>query len=100
MRLTHEERQVFRMLANARRPSGRQGEMGPVLLSERARKIALRLADIGEEGAGPLKWPAKEQRDLTAKECDAGLSLLESAGRAALVQKLVLRRPGSQVFAV
>ena len=29
------------MLANARRPSGRQGEMGPVLLSERARKLAL-----------------------------------------------------------
>jgi len=78
MRLTHEERQVFRMLANARRPSGRQGEMGPVLLSDRARKLAFRLAGIGEDGAGPLAWPAKEQRDLTAKECNAALSLLES----------------------
>jgi hypothetical protein len=78
MRPTHEERQVFRMLANARRPSGRQGEIGPVLLSERARKLALRLAAIGDDGSGPLKWPAKERRDLTAKECGAGLSLLKS----------------------
>jgi hypothetical protein len=76
--MTHEERQVFRMLANARPPSGRQGEMGPVLLSERARKLAFQLADIGDNRAGPLSWPAKEQRDLTAKECGAGLSLLES----------------------
>jgi len=78
MRLTHEERQVFRMLANARRPSGRQGEMGPVLLNGRARKLAFRLAEIGDNGAGPLTWPAQEVRDLTAKECNAGLSLLES----------------------
>jgi hypothetical protein len=56
MRLTHEQRQVFRMLANARRPSGRQGE----------------------DGTGPLTWRAKEHRDLTAKECGAGLSLLKS----------------------
>jgi hypothetical protein len=78
MRLTHEERQVFRMLANARRPSGRQGEMGLLLLSDRARKLAFRLADTGEDGTGPLNWPAKARRDLTPKECGAGLSLLES----------------------
>jgi hypothetical protein len=78
MRLTHEERQVFRMLANARRPSGRQGEMGPVLLSDRARKLAFQLAGIGDDGDGRLSWPAKERRDLTAKECNAALSLLES----------------------
>lgn len=76
--MTHEQRQVFRMLANARRPSGRQGEMGPVLLSERARKLAFRLAGIGDDAAGPLAWPAKEQRDLSAAECNAALSLLES----------------------
>jgi hypothetical protein len=78
MRLTHPQRQAFRMLANARRPSGRQGEMGPLLLSDRARKVAFRLADIGDDGAGPVRWPAKERRDLTTKECGAGLSLLES----------------------
>jgi hypothetical protein len=78
MRLTHQQRQVFRMLANARRPSGRQGEAGPPLLSDRARKLASRLAEIGEDGAGPLTWPANERRDLTAAECNAGLSLLES----------------------
>lgn len=66
------------MLANARRTSGRQGEMGPLLLSDRARKLAFRLADIGDDGAGPLNWPAKERRDLTVTECNAGLSLLES----------------------
>ena len=66
------------MLASARRPSGRQGAMGPLLLSERARKLAFRLADIGDDRAGPLSWPAKERRDLTAKECGVGLSLLES----------------------
>ena len=78
MKLTHQQRQSFRMLANARRPSGRQGEMGPLLLSDRARKVAFRLADIGEDGAGAVRWPAKERRDLTAAECNAALSLLES----------------------
>jgi hypothetical protein len=63
MRLTHEERQVFRMLANARRPSGRQGETS--LLSERARKLAFQLADIGDNRAGPLSWPAKKQKPLS-----------------------------------
>ena len=66
------------MLANARRPSGRQGETGPLLLSDRARKLAFRLADIGEDGTGPLTWPAKERRHLTTKECGAGLSVLKS----------------------
>jgi hypothetical protein len=78
MKLTHEQRQVFRMLANARRPSGRQGEAGPLLLSDRARKLAFRLAGIGEDGTGPLTWPAKERRHLTTKECGAGLSVLKS----------------------
>lgn len=66
------------MMANARRPSGRQGEMGPLLLSDRVRKLALRLAGLGDDGSGPLNWPAKERRDLTAKECGAALSLLKS----------------------
>jgi hypothetical protein len=48
------------------------------MLSDRARKVAFRLSEIGEDGAGPLTWRAKESRDLTAKECGAGLSLLES----------------------
>jgi hypothetical protein len=52
--------------------------MGPVLLSQRARKLALRLAGIGDDGSGPLNWPAKERRNLTAKECGAGRSLLGS----------------------
>jgi hypothetical protein len=63
MRLTHEQRQVFRMLANARRPSGRSGTLGPLLLSERRRKLALRLAGIGEESGatGPLASQGTER---------------------------------------
>jgi hypothetical protein len=52
------------------------------LLSEQDRKVAFRLAEIGENGAGLISWPAKERRHLTAEECRAGLALLESeAGR-------------------
>jgi hypothetical protein len=78
MRLTHWQRRIFRMLANARRSSGRQGMPGPLLLSKVDRKLAARLGEIGDDGPGPLRWPAKEQRDLTASECHAGLALLES----------------------
>ncbi|SRR5579871_704156 len=78
MKLTHRQRQLFRMLANARRPSGRQGEPGPALLRELDRVAALRFAETGDDGDGLVRWPAKERRDLTGKECAAALSLLKS----------------------
>ena len=66
------------MLANARRPSGRQGVTGPSLLGNEDRELAFRLAEIGEEDAELLRWPAKKPRNLTPQECLAGLWLLES----------------------
>jgi hypothetical protein len=39
MKLTHPQRQLFRMLANARHPSGRQGHLGPLLLTAKDRKV-------------------------------------------------------------
>jgi hypothetical protein len=78
MKLTHPQRQLFRMLANARRPSGRQGHPGPLLLTTNDRRVAFRLAEIGEDEAELIRWRAKEPRDLTAEECRAGLWLLES----------------------
>ena len=78
MRLTHPQRQLFRMLANARRPRGRQGVAGPLLLGNKDRKLAFRLAGIDEDEAELIRWRAKEPRDLTAQECLAGLWLLES----------------------
>jgi hypothetical protein len=97
MRLTHEERQVFRMLASARRPSGRQGEMGPLLLSDRARKPRyptrwyrrrrVRPAQVAREGAEGPDRQGVRRRTLA----------VEVAKRASLVQEVELRRPGSQV---
>ena len=78
MKLTHSQRQLFRMLANARRPSGRQGVTGPLLLGNEDRELAFRLAGIGEDEAQLLRRPAEEPRNLTAQECLAGLWLLES----------------------
>ena len=43
MKSTHSHRQIFRMLADARRPSGRQGHLGPLLLTAKDRKVAFRL---------------------------------------------------------
>ena len=43
MKSTHSQRQIFRMLADARRPSGRQGHLGPLLLTAKDRKVAFRL---------------------------------------------------------
>jgi hypothetical protein len=40
------------MLANARRPSGRQGEMGPVPLSDRARRLLFDSLKQGITGPG------------------------------------------------
>ena len=78
MKLTHSQRQLFRMLANARRPSGRQGVTGSLLLGNEDRELAFRLAEIGGGEAQLLRGPAKEPRSLTAQECLAGLWLLES----------------------
>jgi hypothetical protein len=78
MKLTHSQRQLFGMLANARRPSGRQGVTGPLLLGNEDRELAFRLAEIDEDEAELLRWPAEEPRNLTAQECLAGLWLLES----------------------
>jgi hypothetical protein len=78
MKLTHSQRQLFRMLANARRPSGRQGVAGPLLLGNEDRELAFRLAEVGENEVELHRWPAKEPRNLTAQECLAGLWLLES----------------------
>ena len=51
---------------------------GPLLLSDKDRKLAFRLAEIGEDEAELVRWRAKEPRELTAQECMAGLWLLES----------------------
>lgn len=85
MRLTHPQRQLFRMLANARRPSGRQGVARP-LLGNKDRKLAFRLAGIDEDEAELIRWRAKEPRDLTAQECLAGLWLLESTARVSALE--------------
>lgn len=78
MRLTHSQRQLFRMLANARGPSGRQGKNGPPLLNDFDRMLALRLAGIGDDTTDLIRWPPSEQRDLTREECRAALALLTS----------------------
>jgi hypothetical protein len=53
---------------------------GLLLLNNKDRELAFRLAERGEDEAEPPRWRAKEQepRDLTAQECLAGLWLLES----------------------
>jgi hypothetical protein len=105
MKLTHSQRQLFHMLAIARRPSSRQGVTGSLLLGNEDRELAFRLAEIG----------AKEPRNLTPQECLAGLWLLESnavrrwlkawsygdpAGRArleALIEALIGSLKGEQI---
>lgn len=77
LRLTHSQRQFFRMLGNAQRPSGLQGNPGPPLLSGDDRKLALRLSEIGDDRRDPPRWPARERRDLTPDECRAAIVLLE-----------------------
>ena len=96
MKLTHPQRQIFRMLGNARRPSGRQGVAGPLLLGNKDRKLAFRLAGIDEDEAEPPRWRAKEPRDLAAQECLAGLWLLESRAVGRWLRKMVLQRPGAE----
>jgi hypothetical protein len=49
-----------------------------LLLGNEDRELAFRLAEIGEDEAELLRWPAEEPRNLTAQECLAGLWLLES----------------------
>ena len=44
----------------------------------RNRKLAFRLADIGEDDADLIRWRAKEPRELTAEECRAARWLLEA----------------------
>jgi len=56
VRLTHQRRQVFRMLAHARRASRRSGVLGPPLRSEQDRMLALRIAEIGDDGSGLIRW--------------------------------------------
>jgi len=78
MRLTYQEQQVFRMLANAREPSDLSGAAGPLLFDDDQRKLALRLGEIGDNSGGKIMLRAKEQRDLTSAEIEAALALLAS----------------------
>ena len=77
-------------------PSGRQGEMGPLLMSDRARKLAFRLADIGDDGAGAhLARKGAERPNGQGVWCRA---LAPGVARcAALVQEMELWRSCSQV---
>jgi hypothetical protein len=52
--------------------------VGPLLLGARNRKLAFRLAEIGEDDADLIRWRPKEPRELTAEECRAALRLLEA----------------------
>jgi hypothetical protein len=78
MRLTYQEQQVFRMLANARQPSDPSGAAGPLLFDDDQRKLALRLGEIGDNSGGKITLRAKEPRHLTSAEIDAALALLAS----------------------
>jgi hypothetical protein len=70
MKLTRSQRQLFCMLANARRSSRRQGVIGPLLLVNEDRELAFRLAEIGEDEAQLLRWPAKKPRTLARLRSD------------------------------
>ena len=74
MRLTYQEQQVFRMLANAREPSDLSGAAGPLLFDDDQRKLALRLGEIGDNSGCKIMLRAKEQRDLTSAEIEAALA--------------------------